>query len=356
MKQKRLEILDFYRFVAILIVMFFHYFSRWTTPFNQYNLYPYENKYDYFLWGRLGVHFFFIISGFVISMTLEKSINALDFTKKRILRLWPSMVLVSSITFMVMYLFDTKNIFPASKEWPNLLYSWTFLGKNLINNGLSYLDGSYWSLWVEVQFYFFAAVLYFFLRSVKVQHYLLYVLFAVSLIVAFSLPWMGEFNKMFNLFLYLHLFAMGVIYKELFSKDNPFGMKYWHYHAMIFILLLLGLKFYSDDMITRLVYILVVALFYAFIYFGSKQIMPKGYWWTWGVYLGEASYMSYLIHQNIGVVIINKIGYHGTFDFLVPLIVIVLMFGIGALLFQYFEKPLMIYAKSKWFKKPAVSQ
>ncbi len=356
MKQKRLEILDFYRFFAILIVMLFHYFSRWTTPFDKNNLYPYENQYDHFIWGRLGVQFFFIISGFVISMTLEKSSGALDFAKKRILRLWPSMVLVSFITYLVFVLFDTQLIFPDSKEWTNLLYSWTFLGKQLNNQGWTYLDGSYWSLWVEVQFYIFAAFLYYVLRQFKFQHYFPYVLFAISVITCFAKPMMGEFNRVYNLFLYINFFVMGVLFKELYSKDGPFNMKYWYYHAMILMGILLEVKFYSDDNQTRLVNVIWVIAFYAFIYFGSKQISPKGSWWKLGVYLGEASYVSYLLHQNIGVLIIAKIGYKGPFDFMVPLGVIVLLFGLGSLLYRFYEQPLMAYLKSKWFKKPAVSQ
>ncbi|MBU3676844.1 MAG: acyltransferase [Chitinophagaceae bacterium] len=355
MQHKRLEILDFYRFVAIFIVMLFHYFTRWTTPFDKDNLYPYENQYDYFVWGRLGVQFFFIISGFVISMTLEKSHDALDFAKKRILRLWPSMVLVSSITFLVFTLFDTQGIFPISKQWSNLLYSWTFLGKKLNNQGWGYIDGSYWSLWVEVQFYIFAALLYYVMRKLKTQQYFPYLLFATAVITCFAKPWMGEFNKVYNLFLYINFFVMGVIFKELFSKESPFNLKFWYYHAMILTAILLEVKFYSDDMQTRLVNVIWVIAFYAFIYFGSKQMSPKGTWWTLGVYLGEASYVSYLIHQNIGILIISKIGYKGPFSYLVPLGVIALLFGIGAILYRFYEKPLMAYLKSKWFKKPAVS-
>lgn len=355
MNSKRLEILDFYRFVAIFVVMLFHYFTRWTTPFNDKNLYPYENHYNHFMWGRLGVQFFFIISGFVISMTLEKSAGAIDFAKKRILRLWPSMLLMSSITFLFFNLFDTENLFPISKEWSNLFYSWTFLGKGMNNQGWRYVDGSYWSLWVEVQFYIFAAFLFFMLRIKQLQTYFPYLLFGISVITCFLKPFMANINEVYNLFLYINFFVMGVVFKELYNKENPFASKHWFFHAMIMISIMLEVKFYSDDMQTRFVNLFFVLAFYAFIFFSSKQMSPKGSWWTLGVYLGEASYVSYLIHQNIGVWIIHKIGYRGPFDYLVPLFVIVGMFTIGALLYRFYEKPLMAYFKSTLFKKPKLN-
>jgi peptidoglycan/LPS O-acetylase OafA/YrhL len=75
----RISILDGFRAVAIISVMLYHYFSRWTPPNNKFSLYPYGNFYDYFVWGKLGVQFFFIISGFVIYFTLKKTENLASF-------------------------------------------------------------------------------------------------------------------------------------------------------------------------------------------------------------------------------------------------------------------------------------
>lgn len=94
--------------MAILMVLLFHYFSRWTF------LYPYKDKYDFFTYGKMGVQFFFIISGFVILYTLENTTNFITFWKKRMVRLFPSMLIASIITYFVFVLFDTKCLFPTS--------------------------------------------------------------------------------------------------------------------------------------------------------------------------------------------------------------------------------------------------
>lgn len=73
--KSRIDILDSYRSLAIIAVLLFHFFSRNTTPYNKINLYTYNNQYNYFGYGYLGVEFFFIISDFVIFFILEH-INA----------------------------------------------------------------------------------------------------------------------------------------------------------------------------------------------------------------------------------------------------------------------------------------
>src|SRR5258706_14170930 len=96
----RIKTIDGFRAIAIMMVIFFHFFSRWTFPVSNINLYPYKNRFNYFTMGRLGVHFFFMISGFVIFMTLEKTESFRLFMVNRFLRLMPSMITISLVTFL----------------------------------------------------------------------------------------------------------------------------------------------------------------------------------------------------------------------------------------------------------------
>ncbi len=162
MEVKRLSILDGLRFVAILMVILFHYYSRYCIP----SYISYENvNTSYFEHGYLGVELFFIISGFVITLTLDKSKNFADFMKRRLIRLWPAMLLCSVLTFGFMHIFDDGDLFAKSKQFANLLVSNTFINPELFNNlfstHLAYIDGAYWSLWVEICFYFLVGGLFF---------------------------------------------------------------------------------------------------------------------------------------------------------------------------------------------------
>ena len=350
MATKRFEILDLYRFLAILIVMFYHYFSRWSIGHNYIDLYPYSNKYDFFLWGRMGVQFFFIISGFVIYMTLERASSILDFAKKRFVRLWPSMVLMSSITFLVFILFDNNYLFKDSHIIGNLFYSWTFIGKSISQGTFTYVDGSYWSLWVEIQFYFLSAVLYFILKKVKTIHLFPFFLFLLAILGSLLKPRMVDFNEIFNLFLYFNFFVIGVVFKELFRSENPWSFRNWYWHFIIFVLLILEWVYFADDGISKMLDLFFVFAFYLFIYLSQIRWTSSNPLFTKLVFWGEASYVSYLIHQNVGVLIINKIGYCGKLDFIIPIFVMLFMFTLSTLIYSRFEKPVMDFLKKRIFK------
>ena len=64
--------------------------------------------------------------------------------------------------------------------------------------------------------------------------------------------------------------------------------------------------------------------------------------------IGVASYTLYLIHEVIGVLLINKYAsIFGKYDFLFPILVILLMIGFALLSFKYIEKPIGTYLKKK---------
>lgn len=350
MVTKRFELLDLFRFIAILMVMFFHYFSRWSIAHDSVDFYPYSNKYDFFFWGRMGVQFFFIISGFVIYMTLERAISLIDFAKKRLVRLWPAMLLLSTITFLVFTLFDSTPLFIDSHRFSNLIYSWTFLGKSLNTLDLTYIDGSYWSLWVEIQFYILSALIYFLLKRIGKLAAFPFLLFGLAILVSLLKPFMAGVNEVFNLFLYFNFFVMGVVFKELFRSPNPWSFKCLHWHFILLALLLLEWFYFADDGISKALDGIFVSAFYVFIYFAHRQWAPRHPVFTSLVYLGEASYLSYLMHQNMGVLLIHKIGYSGPLDFLVPIAVMALMFSLSAILYKHFEKPLMAILKQRFLK------
>lgn len=142
----RISTLDGLRVVAILMVMLYHFYYRYLGSHYAYHIeIPQVFKYGY-----LGVELFFIISGFVITLTLTKANSFVEFMKKRFIRLVPAMVICSSITFVFINLFDTANLFPNSKSIENLFTSFTFVNPEIINKlfstNLAYTDGAYWSL------------------------------------------------------------------------------------------------------------------------------------------------------------------------------------------------------------------
>src|ERR1044071_1527464 len=106
----RLAALDGLRALAIAWVILFHYAYFW-TPAGAAPLVPYGDAYAWVPFaavGFLGVHLFFMISGFVILLTLEQTSDFKEFMVRRVVRLWPALFLLGSVTFVVVSVFGPE--------------------------------------------------------------------------------------------------------------------------------------------------------------------------------------------------------------------------------------------------------
>jgi len=302
--KNRIQILDGFRAVSILSVLLYHFFSRWTPPHNSVSLYPYNNKYDFFEYGSVGVEFFFIISGFVIYFTLENTNTFKTFWVKRFIRLFPAMLFASVLTFVVFTVFDRGFLFPQSHSLRNFLPSLSFINPavfQLLHINVSYLNGSYWSLWPEVEFYLFASVLYFINRA----HFFRNFIFASAVLIGIHQVFFKheDFSSL-GLLAFLPFFAMGTLFYQLWKIAHE-GRKPGLLHFFSLIFFVENILYSTDITIVRFIYVLMVVLFLVFIYtprflgiLGNRGITS----------IGTSSYFLYLIHQNIGVLLINKFG------------------------------------------------
>src|ERR1700761_2906554 len=164
MEKHRIGLLDCFRFVAVTMVVLYHLTSPLAVKNAQAGI-----SFPVFRYGYLGVEFFFIISGFVISYSLENTATISTFFLHRFRRLFPAMLLYSLITFAVIGCLDTADIFKNAHYARNLLPGFTFtnpaIWTNLTGIDFHWINGSYWSLWTEVQFYILSACIYFLNRK-----------------------------------------------------------------------------------------------------------------------------------------------------------------------------------------------
>lgn len=365
----RISILDSFRALAIIVVMLYHFFTRWTPPKHSVSFYPYGDTYNFFEWGKLGVQFFFMISGFVIYFTLEKTENISSFWRKRIIRLLPSIIIASLITYIFFILLDTKNLFPASHQFKNFIPSITFIKPSIFNNffnsNLSYLNDSYWSLWPEIQFYILSSFIYFFQKEKFIRNFLIVSIILIlsnylilnsqgSNILNLNFPkdFIFQYLKWiingFNLITYLPFFSLGIIGYVLY-KRNELSV-----NTSLFIKLctvfLIAYTLYSGVRISvRIVYFLMILLFAIFIYYPNKlaifdnPVITK---------IGESSYFLYLIHENIGVFLIFVIGSYVFPDsFIFPILLLIVFSYLSVLFYYKMDKPINRFFKQKLKRK-----
>jgi len=352
--KNRIGILDGFRAIAILFVLLFHFYSRWP----QY--YPYKNNFDYFSLGKYGVQFFFTISGFVIYYSLTSTKSFLIFWKKRFIRLFPSMLVASIFTFGVFNFFDNAFILKDSHEIKNFLPSITFINPvtfNLLihrlgfNISTSYLSGSYWSLWPEVQFYLFASIIYYtnkvhFIRNfslISVALIIIYIFFKemdLGLVNVYYLKKLLEILRLFlfyhfNLAAYLSYFAIGTLLCQVYTDKN-LAIKETGSPSRYIIIPLILLQFYlANDLTIGLINFLIIIMFVLFIFqpkylfFAQYPIVKK---------IGVSSYFLYLIHEHIGVLIIHNWGGYLHPTFIAPLMIIISFIIMSILYYTKIEK------------------
>jgi peptidoglycan/LPS O-acetylase OafA/YrhL len=134
--------LDLIRFAAALLVMMHHLgFAIWAKGYVATS-YTYLGPYVWSGW--IGVEIFFVLSGFIIAYSAQGA-TASGFVKNRFLRLYPAAWICSCLTLAVVLLnrqpVVAGAIFPA---WLRCM---------VLSPHGPYLDGSYWTLPVEVTFY-----------------------------------------------------------------------------------------------------------------------------------------------------------------------------------------------------------
>lgn len=359
MKKNRIELLDSFRAIAIMMVILFHFFSRWT------NLYPYQDQYNFFRIGKFGVHFFFMISGFVIFFTLKKTKTLSQFWINRLIRLFPSMLFASVITYTFFSLFDTNFLFPASHYFKNILASLTFVQPDVLGSlvrnrvELDYISGSYWSLWVEIQFYVFASFIYFYYQRKFYSYFFVIALLLIGLNFLLSHLYVDNFiivkikslRSIFNLLDALPFFCLGAVF-YVFYENNLNKIKNSIEQISIFLFFILFLIFKNyQDLEKLILFIGFISLFIMMIYYPKKISFLNNKFLN---IIGTSSYFLYLIHENIGVFLIHKNGIKLSFLPFLPPVIYIFILTISSVFFtKYVENKIIIFLKDQIILKKA---
>lgn len=141
----RIATLDWLRLVAALAVVAFHYLFRGAAA-GGFLEEGYPQAAGGAIYGYLGVHLFFLISGYVIAWSAEGR-NWLDFAVARFVRLYPGFLVCMTVTFVVMLAVQPEWGSVTVRQYvANLFMFAPALGEGFV-------DGVYWSIVLELIFY-----------------------------------------------------------------------------------------------------------------------------------------------------------------------------------------------------------
>lgn len=163
MKTKKIyfENLDGLRFLCFLSIFFFHSFHTDISYLRESPTYEFIKR-DLFGNGNLGVNFFFVLSGFLITYLLieEKKlngqINIKRFWYRRILRIWPLFYACVAFGFVIFpylksFFGETPNETATIIPYLTFTNNFEFIAKGPPDASVL---GVLWSIAVEEQFYF----------------------------------------------------------------------------------------------------------------------------------------------------------------------------------------------------------
>lgn len=307
MNSSELRGLQALRGLAALSVMLFHF--RW----NLNDVYPGVGD-RLFGWGATGVDLFFLISGFVITLTMQRIPTGISgtihFLRRRILRIFPAYYIILLFTFL---LSGAMSIFHYPDKLANLISAILFKpiypdhAPFYVDDGGMY--GIRWTLNYEIYFYLIIGLFIFTPgRWIGIALYFLLTLFLLPVMSghAFTLspqgypyasPWLGLITNPM-IFLFLEGMIVGLLY-PLLKKAPAKPM------AAAFIgTVILAIVMFKNNQLTGHGVAssgLIYALMLLCIIGAEKAIgkyVPRSLVW-----LGNISFSLYLIHtlMNTGI-------------------------------------------------------
>jgi peptidoglycan/LPS O-acetylase OafA/YrhL len=226
----------FVRLIASMMVLFSHSFYLFSLT----SIDPIHKLTDgRFTFGNVGVYIFLIVSGYLITSSLLKSTNVLDFIWKRFLRVFPAMwVMILISVFFIAPLITRVSLIDYFKDGLN----YTFL-KNLflylpnnnkiptvfVDNPIGTFNGSLWTIGYEV--FFYVLLLFLFRNKMTNVRYLLLFQWIIFLLVqlylgdsistySYSTPFLLNLNieHFFRLFIYFESGVLLYLFNEVIFK------------------------------------------------------------------------------------------------------------------------------------------
>ncbi len=304
---QRLEILDVLRIVAALMVVVHHYavvgFVQHLTDFH---IPAWEAGAKY---GYLGVPLFFVISGFVISMSAQNR-TARQFAAARATRLYPAYWIACTLTFALLVVWGDAARMPFSKATYafNLTMVEGLFGKR-------YLDVVYWTLTEELKFYILIFLL---LVSGQMRHYektLWAWLIVCALFLAFGGQAFGRFASVRSA-LWSPFFIAGGVYYLAYSDK-------WTTARILLALASVVCSLAGICIYTRIVFeqamplpyslyppialVLLIHFTFALITRGLNTRTDKL------LLLANLTYPLYLLHEDAGFILFNHLRFGGIY-------------------------------------------
>lgn len=312
MNGNRLQILDLSRFVAAIMVVFFHYTFNGILNGKISSITQLPAISDITKYGRFGVELFFMISGYVILISAKK-VSPLAFAKSRVIRLYPAywagLILTSCFASILggeMMGVDLKMVIT------NFSMLQSFLG-------VGHVDGVYWTLAYELQFYAIVFVMLLFSNLLSIEKFILAWAILINISVYSGIYISSLLGGYYSYFIAGALLS---IYSSTKSKGTLVLIALSVYPCMKHALA----KVAEFTAATTIVYnsiivCSIIAMFFILFFLQNTNslrglIIPKSY------RIGALTYPIYLIHAHIGYMLISRYANENNYAWVCSLVIL----------------------------------
>ena len=321
--RKRIFGLDALRAVSMLLIMMYHYTTRYQESIGHAVPWPVSVP-----WGCYAVNTFFVLTGYLTFANLKRGSGS--FLKKRVIRLYPTFLVSVLLTSFFMALLMPERL----RSVKDILLNLTMFPSKL---GAQSVDGVYWTLEVELLFYIWVSLIAL-PKSQRWQKIALgsWILVATS---CFILRRVGIESLPVKLTGFVTLansrfefLAAGSLLALLPQKQGMGSIPVWMGMLLCGIIAFLDMGWSHG--VLWLVLTLLCIMVAVKIPFECNNAVTKLLVW-----LAQISYPVYLIHQNIGFAVMKKLDALGLTSQLYIAIPIALTLLLGTILHRYVELP-----------------
>lgn len=324
---QRLALLDYARLAAALAVMAFHYLFNGIVggKITTLSLSPMADIAKY---GYLGVELFFIISGYVIFYTARDKTPG-QFATSRAVRLFPAFWASVLLTASVAFFWGGPKM---SVTLPQVLVNLTMIPSVL---DVPFVDGVYWTLLVELMFYF--AVLVILMAGWRRHLGTIFLVWPMVMLGA----WAANANNWPYLGGYFPFFAAGALFALMRER-----VTLWAFLSLLVCLFLCvtesagrAAAFSLEEKGIAHSPVVVGCIVASFFVLMALQITPRGLALELpgSGLAGRLTYPIYLIHAHVGYMLLSRFATEANKAVVYPLVVLVVI-GVAVLVHEFVER------------------
>lgn len=270
-----------------------------------------------------GVPIFFVISGFLISASLERSSSMTSYVQNRVLRIYPALwgcFIFSVITVFIVFSPGAPLVDFLKWVVAQLTIGQFYNPEFMRGYGVGVLNGSLWTIPVELQFYFLLPLIYMLCNKIKWNTTcLIALILALIIINQFYIELKGVSDdittKLFGVTVlpYLYMFMFGVLLqKNRFFVERYLANKVYIWLGIFIVSVVISYYFglaysgnYLNPILALLISFLTISMAYSYTERFSELLHGNDI--SYGVYIYHMVFVNLLVHLKFFNPVINLI-------------------------------------------------